>query len=114
MFRPNISGVLRRRGGFDKFGQPLWLAPVSVRCAIVELTSSIKDVNRGVRQDDSNNERRDAQAIILLEKGSSPEIGDRFEIQGLTLRVSSAHKRYTIGGVLDHFECEFEAWPDAV
>ncbi len=114
MFIPNTRGDLITRVGFNKFAEPIWGPRVLVPCAVVTLKPEL--AKTPIRADSSaskaTSEEQTIAAKILLGPGFKPNVGDRFEIDGYTLRcVMVMIRREAISGKIDHYECDFEAWP---
>ena len=114
MFRPNLTGHVERRRGFDAYGQAIVSAPVPIRFAMVNLRQ--RGGKTTVRTDSSasrgtSDEITTDLGRILVGKIYSIEIGDIFSFDGFSYDVSSKHVRRAITGQVDHFECELELRP---
>ncbi len=117
MFIPNTRGDLVMRIGYNKFAEPMWGPRVLVPCAIIQLKPEL--AKTPIRADSSaskaTSEEQTIAAKILLDPRFIPHVGDRFEIEGYTLRcVMVEPRREAISGKIDHYECDFEAWPTAM
>jgi hypothetical protein len=112
VFIPNTQGKLSVLKGFNLFGEPDFDRGETVPCAVVKLIG-IAD-KTSVRTDSSasrgNAEETLTEARILFPANVEVSSGDRFEINGFTLRVQSVHPRYNITGKLDHFDVALEKW----
>ena len=113
MFRPNQSCVIRVSAGkTDMYGQPLPTRSVSERCAVVKLNR----VNQksAVRADSSatrgNAFETVPDSLILLTKDTVANIDDLIEVAGVTLRIMEKQPRFSVTGVLDHYEIVGKAW----
>jgi len=112
MFIPNNSGMLSRKSGDNKYGEPIFTAPVKVSCAVINIKDDIKKT--AVRTDSSAS-RANADELVAMATILFPIVvpilnGDKFTIQGFDLRAIAVQPRYTTAGAADHFECTFEAW----
>ncbi|MBO6507505.1 MAG: hypothetical protein JJ979_03300 [Roseibium sp.] len=112
MFVPNNKGELSSQEGHNVYGEPAFDPPVTVQCGVVRLNHTSQKTS--VRTDSSASrgaaEESVASSKILFPADLSPVIGDKFEISGISLRIFKIEPRYSITGVLDHWECELEAW----
>lgn len=107
MFRPNLNCTIQTSSGkTDVYGQPTLGARYNERCAVVTL--NITSVKSSVRADTaaSNGNARELQsdANILLTASTKAEIDDVIELQGLKLLIMSKLPRFSVEGVLDHYE----------
>lgn len=112
MFSPNTTGILKRRLGYNKFGEPLWSAPETVPCAVVHL--QVKTQKTSVRTDSSatrgNAEEVASTARILFPIGVFVEKDHKFTIRGNELRVVSVEPRFAVSGRHDHDQAELTVW----
>jgi len=114
MFRPNTFAMwTKREKNYNQFGEPVWARPVRTPCAVVEMRPSM--VATPIRTDasasHSSADEINTKAILLIEPKYAVQIGDRFEIDGYKLRVTSVEVRRAVsGGRIDHLELHLEAW----
>jgi hypothetical protein len=111
MFTPNLVGQVQRKGGFDVHGRPQLSAPTSILFAVV---NARRTVDKTTVRADSSASRGSADEItsglarILVAKNEQIAIGDVFSFDGDTYDVKSIHRRRSVTGELDHFECDLE------
>jgi hypothetical protein len=113
MFIPNTFGLLSRRQGTNVYGERTYHAPVKVACAIV---TNLDQVQKTPVRSDSSATRANAEertAVVKILFPASVAIGqdDTFEIAGLSLRVITVQQRFSVLGVLDHREVDFDISP---
>ena len=112
MFIPNRNGLLSRQIARNAYGEPTFAAAQSVACGVVRLERV--DQKTSVRSDSSasrgNANEYVANAVVLFPAAVEPKVGDKFEIEGLMLRITTRHPRIAVSGRLDHYECGLEAW----
>jgi hypothetical protein len=113
MFRPNRLGKLTRRLGTNIYGEKTFKRPVTVQCAVV---TDLDKVNKTPVRSDSSASRGAAEERTAVAKYLFPanvQIGqdDTFEIDDLSLRVIAVQKRFSVFGVLDHLEVDFDIAP---
>lgn len=112
MFIPNTSGMLSQKQGDNKFGEPVFLTPISVSCSIIDIRDDIKKT--AIRTDSSasraNADELVAQASILFAPGAPVANGDKFVIAGFDLRIIMVQPVNSVFGVVDHQVCSLEAW----
>jgi len=115
MFIPNTKGRLARKTGRTRQGEPIFGPFTTVECAIVRLSRLAGKTS--VRADSSASrgnaeELTMSDAKILFPANSPIQIGDRFQIASYDLEVISREPRISMGGVLDHLECDFGIFTD--
>ena len=112
----NTTGSLTRLTGTTRRGEPEWDA-TPVRCAVDVIQLSGKIAKTSVRTDSSasrgNAEEREADARILFQLVAKPKTGDRFEIDGLRLRIESVELRRDTFGQPDHYDTSLVLWDDS-
>lgn len=106
MFRPNLDGYIRKRGGRDLFGKASYHEPRHTRCALVNLSTMIEQTS--VRADSSASRggafQDEVMAKILVPAGTDVDKGDRFEVMDFRLEVMRRHPRLDTQGNVDHIE----------
>ncbi|SER25963.1 hypothetical protein SAMN05216548_1148 [Faunimonas pinastri] len=112
MFIPNNTGRLSRKIGMTIKAEARFSIPETVDCGVVSLANT--DQKTSVRSDSSAS-RGSAQetvsdAKILFPATVTIIAGDRFEIAGFTLKVITVQPRYSVLGILDHYEVDFAHW----
>lgn len=115
MFRSNRSCRIRRKlNQYDKYGQPLYASPETIKFALVRFDTKVEDTT--VRADSSatrgNVKEFHATGRILVEKLSKPGYGDLVAFDGKVFRVKEVEPRYNVLGKLDHYECDLEKSED--
>lgn len=102
-------------GDFDATGDRLLGTPINTHVAIVGFARSSVPTNlgsstsglsasRGSAWEDSANTR------FLLYPNVVVNIGDRFDVAGMSLRVFMIFPRYDIDGLLDHIQVDAKPW----
>ena len=111
-FVPNNRGKLFRQNGKNVFNEVQWLPGRTVLCGVVELNDAA--VKTSVRTDSSasraNAEETTATAKILFPGNVTITKQDRFEIAGITLRATKIQPRWSVAGILDHYEVDLMSW----
>jgi len=113
MFSPNTSGLLTRRTGTDKFGQPIYAAQgATVGCAVANLEPKIQQTPIRSTASASRGEADEivVAAVILFPSTVQITELDKFSIFGSYLRCTAVAPRVGVYGGVDHYECEFEIW----
>ena len=113
MFRPNIHCLISRlTGDYDIHGQPAHEPAKSAWCAVVRLSTGRKKTS--VRADSSasrgNAIEEVSDAKILFMPFEPVGDGDKIEVSGVTLRVIRVEQRFSVTGLLDHYEVDCEVW----
>jgi hypothetical protein len=113
MFRPNTTGLLTRKLGRNIYGEPTFYPAKTVPCGIVDNLDQL--AKTPVRSDSSASRgaAEEATAVAKILFPANVVIGkdDVFAIQGLTLRAIAVQKRFSVAGVLDHLEVDFDIAP---
>jgi hypothetical protein len=114
MFSPNNIGALWALTGRDVHNREQWAASIPCPFATVNLETTSQKTT--VRADSSASrgaaeEVVSGQAKILVAKTMTVKIGDRFSFDDQRYRISGVHKRRSVFGKIDHFECEMEILP---
>lgn len=114
MFLPNNSGLLAKRAGMNVYGEPSFAKATKTPCGVVRLNTTSQKTS--VRADSSASrgaaDELVSDAKILFPATALIDFGDRFEISGMVLRVIKVEPRYAVPGHLDHYEVDFEHWPE--
>lgn len=113
MFRPNQNCTISVSSGrTDVYGQPIASTKVRERCAVVRLITT--NMKSAVRADSSasrgNAKELVSDSLILLTATTAANIDDLIEVSGSIFRILSMHPRYSVGGVLDHYEITASIW----
>jgi hypothetical protein len=114
MFRPNAIGKLSVRSGRDFHARETYSEPIDCPFAPVNLDNAA--VRTTVRADSSASrgaadERVALEARILIVPYLNPKIGDRFQFEDIVYRIAGVHRRRSVFGGLDHYDCSLEALP---
>lgn len=115
MFRANrVCRVRQKTDQYDKYGQPLFGAAVTVPFALVRFDTKIEDTT--VRADSSatrgNVKEYNASGRILFERTFKPNWGDLVAFDGKVFRIKEVEPRYNVLGKLDHYEADLEKSED--
>src|SRR5258708_3152 len=115
MFIPNNFGFLSRKGTRNIYGEFSYLGAQKVPCGIVDSLSL--NQKTPVRADSSADrgaaDEQVAKWKVLFPASVPVGKDDRFDIAGVHLVASGITPRFNvIGGVLDHYEVDFDVWPE--
>ena len=113
MFLSNNTCTIKVSSGkTDVYGKPTPGVSYAERCAVVKL--NIHSERSAVRADTSatrgNAREIQVSSLILLHPTTKANIDDVIIIAGYELRILAKQPRYTIAGVLDHYEITASAW----
>lgn len=112
MIYPTLHIEVWAKRGTDAYAQAKFVKLRGERVAPVRL--SFQTDNTTVRTDSAGSKGHgqefNAQVVVLAVPKTQIGIGDKLVILGHNLRVVEKHPRYTVSGVLDHFEVRCEAW----
>lgn len=111
MFIPNNQGTLRRKRGTNINAETIYHDPIrGVPCAVVHMKASAEKTN--VRADSSasrgNADEPLSFAKILFPTAVKPKVGDHFEIAEFQLEVAKIEPRWSVAGLVDHYECDLD------
>jgi hypothetical protein len=113
MFRPNATGQIAKKSGYDKFGRKV--AEDFVDCPYAPVNMKLNSQKTSVRADSSasrgQSDELTSAARILLPIYIRPAIGDLFSADGINYEIISVHPRRSIAGLMDHFECDLGVLP---
>jgi len=114
-FIPNIEAVVTQSSGeFDGYGQRKPGKQVKLRIAVVTLRA--RRDRTSVRTDSSasrsNAAEIEAAVRLLFPRTFKPKIGDKVEVAGVTVRVTSVFPRIAIAGYVDHFQGDGDYWQE--
>jgi len=109
---PTLSIEVWKKTGNDAYAQAKWLKMPNERVAPVHLRFQTESTT--VRTDSASSKGHaqefNSQTTLLAVPKTKIGIGDKLVVMGYSLRVTEKHPRFTVGGVLDHFEVECLAW----
>tara|TARA_B100000749_G_scaffold148090_1_gene113659 strand:+ start:648 stop:1013 length:366 start_codon:yes stop_codon:yes gene_type:complete len=111
MFRANTTCTLQSQTGeLDIFGNPVFVKPVTVPCAVVSYDLSVQ--KSSVRADSSGSRGRAEQlegvARFLFRRTQKIKTGDIITKDGFTLEVIEVFPRRDVSGRLDHLEVDMK------
>lgn len=114
MFQPNLVGKLSRLAARDVHAREIWSDPVD--CPFGAVNLDVGSQKTSVRADSSASrgaadEIATMRAKILIAPFVTVEIGDRFQFDGMTFKITTKHTRRSVTGTVDHFECAMEIVP---
>ena len=114
MFRPNRVGKWTKLDGYNVFGESQWRGPFSTPYAAVSISPTLTKtpIRTDASASNAGSEEIDlVNSVILVPKTHAVAIGDKFEIDGLVMRIVSVQPRYrVVDGAVDHFEVGLENW----
>lgn len=110
LFRPNTTCELYSASDtLDIFGRPGFAQAATTPCAVVAY--DLSRMKTTVRADSSGTRGRaehvEGIARFLFPKTVNIKRGDKVYKDGFWLEVIETHPRYSVGGVLDHIEVDF-------
>jgi hypothetical protein len=113
MFTPNLKGTLEKVVGRDIHGRPTLGAAIPCPFGSISLKVSAQETT--VRADSSASRGNADEMVtergrILIPAFIKPSQGDIFTFNGMRYKIASLHDRYSIGGKLDHWECDLESY----
>jgi hypothetical protein len=116
MFSPNTTGKLYTRGPTNIYDEATYSQPRMVACTIVSLQSVIKAtaIRTDASASRSNAEETNELGTILFPLNAAIKVDDKFEISGLTLRITGIQPRYDIFGQPDHQEAKLGILPNGL
>lgn len=110
--KPKIACIVVPVVGYNENGEPLFGAGRPEQCATVRFTHEI--THTSVRADATATRAYAddfaATTKILLTPETSARIGDKLQVLGLELRITSLFPRHSVWGHLDHFEVTGTVW----
>lgn len=112
MIYPTIPVKVWSVSGFDLHAQPVIVPQPDEKICPVRLSYKVERTT--VRTDAAASKSHafdsTAQVVILATPKTRIEKDSRLELLGQVLRVVERHARFTVGGVLDHYEIHCDAW----
>lgn len=112
MIFPTIPVKIWRIAGFDLHAQPQLVPQPDEKICPVRLSYKVERTT--VRTDAAASKghafEETAQVVILAVPKTTIEKDSRLELLGQVLRVVEKHPRFTVSGVLDHYEIHCNAW----
>lgn len=110
LFRPNTTCALYSSSEkTDIYGNPSFEKPKTTPCAVV--TYDLSRLKTTVRADSSGSRGRgehlEGVARFLFPKTVQIQRGDKVFKDDYWLEVVEKHPRYSVAGVLDHWEIDF-------
>lgn len=112
MIFPTIPVKIWRITGFDLHAQAQMVAEPDEKICPVRLSYKVERTT--VRTDAAASKGHafedTAQVVILATPKTKIEKDSRLELLGQVLRVVERHPRFTVSGVLDHYEIHCNAW----
>jgi hypothetical protein len=113
MFIPNAKGMLTRRLGRNVYGEATFYPAIPVPCAIVDNLDQVAKTPVRADSSASRGAAEETTATVKILFPANVVIGkdDTFTIAGLSLRVIAVQQRFSVHGVLDHREVDFDIAP---
>lgn len=112
LFKPNLKCQLRRRIGTNVYAEEVLGDPVIVGCSIVNLKVFLE--KSSVRADSSGSrgsaQEQIADGVLLFLPSAKVGIDDQILLNGWKLRVIGLEPRFSLAGVLDHYEATVTVW----
>lgn len=114
MFRPNQTGLLRSRTGYNIAGQPILSQPRDLPFAPVRLNNIVEKSDR--RADTTASRGATDEVVSDARIMSVPyvqiNVDDIFEFRDIKYKVTGVHERFTVGGELDHYDVIMAVLPE--
>jgi hypothetical protein len=112
MIIPTIPVKVWSVTGYDLHAQPILAAQPDEKICPVRLSYTVERTT--VRTDAAASKghafENTAQVVILAVPRTKIVKGSRLELLEQVLRVVERHPRFTVAGVLDHYELHCDAW----
>jgi hypothetical protein len=108
MFRPNLTGSIRTRIGYDVHGRPKLSQPRPVRFSQAEFGRDIMRTPDGAASAGAAGQGTAADSVILIDRKAKIDIEDVFTFDGQDYRVMAVYPRRDITGFVDHYEAALE------
>jgi hypothetical protein len=110
MFIPNGTCYIRRKlNSFTKYGEPAYGNKTSIPFAQVRFDAMTEDST--VRADSSatrgNIKEFHASGRLLVPASVAPSWGDLFIVHGKVFQAKQVEPRYSVLGVLDHYQVDY-------
>lgn len=114
MIYPTLSVEVWQKVGSDAYAQARYARVAMERVCPVRL--SFQTNNTTVRTDSAGTkghaQEPNAAVTVLALPNTRIDIGDRLVITGNNVRVTEKHPRYSVSGVLSHYQIHCEAWTE--
>lgn len=112
MFIPNTYGTLTPTTGTNVYGDERFGKAVRVPCGVIHLNKQVQKTT--VRSDSSGStgsaEEFVSTSRILFPASVAIQTGWKFEIHGMTLKITSVEPRLNVRGAIDHYEADLQSW----
>lgn len=112
MFIPKIPCYITKVGNHDLYGQEAESDVIEERCHVVRLRK--ERFRTTLRADASASQGRAdeprADVIILLKPDTVATLGDRLTVDHISIRIHNVDPRFSVMGVLHHYEVRGELW----
>lgn len=112
MLNPNLVAQLYVAQGFTKFGQRNYAAsPVDAPCAVIKLAPTVKKsaIRTTETASRSSADEELDPAVLLFPPSVTIHQGDKVVLFGNTLICKGVSPQITLDGLIDFYQCEFEA-----
>lgn len=112
MIYPTIPVKVWKVTGYDLHAQPVLLPLPDEKICPVRLSYKVErtTVRTDAAASKSHAFDNTAQVVILAVPATKIEKDSRLELLDQVLRVVERHPRFTVTGVLDHYEVHCDAW----
>jgi hypothetical protein len=112
MIIPTVPVKIWSVTGYDLHAQPVLEAQPDEKICPVRLSYTVERTT--VRTDAAASKghafESTATVVVLAVSRTKIQKGSRLQILDQTLRVVERHPRFTVSGVLDHYEIHCDAW----
>lgn len=107
----NINCTITKRGTTDVYGQKVLGDVFDEKCQIVKLEPRIQrsDVRTDSGASRTRADENRVDAVILVSKNTKADFEDELTVDGVVLRIMRKRHRFTVTGILDHYELTCEA-----
>jgi len=114
MIFPNVPcRIFQLLGDKDEYGESQYARPTPAHCSVVKLSNSSKSTSVRADSSASRGSAKEvlADARLLFSVNTQIKIGDRLEIYGFKLEVSSVRAHFQVfQNKIDHWQVDLNAW----
>ena len=111
-FRPNQTGLLRQRVGYEVGGRPKFSAPKKVGLSVIKFETNTG--KSSIRADTSGSKSRAGEEAndgrILVDIRAIFEVGDVIEINKIMWKIDKKTPRYDQAGRPHHYQVDLSSW----
>ena len=112
MIYPTLPVKIWSVTGYDLYAQPTLVAMPDEKVAPVRLSYKVErtTVRTDAAASKSHAFDNTALVVVLALPSTTMNKDSRLELLDQVLRVTEKHARFTVAGILDHYEIHCDAW----